>query len=92
MSASKDQPLSDPPRWCVLYRVTYIDGRVIECATRSWAETAEVARENFRRQPLAGGAIAFDVAAALPWTAENDEKSTAELFAALRDTVQGHPS
>lgn len=73
--------------WCLLYRVTFSDGHVAECSGRSWAATAELAADNLRRQPLAGGAIAFEVVAILPWEAAHAEASTAELFAALRSAA-----
>lgn len=72
------------PCWCLLYRVTHSDGRVVECGGRSWAETADAAANQLRDYPLAAGVTGYEVVAVLPWASEHYTSTTAELFAVLK--------
>lgn len=73
------------PRWCLLYRITYEDGHIAECSSRSWSETADEAARHLRATPLGPhGSVRINVVAVLPWISEHDTVTTAELFAALK--------
>jgi hypothetical protein len=66
----------------LLFRVTYSDGSVVECGSRSWAETAEKAASELR-VILAAGAVSQELVAVLPWTDEHYTLTIAEVFATL---------
>lgn len=82
---------SAAPCWCVLFRVSYDDGSLVDCSARTWAKDAEEAAADLRGVPLGpGGSVSLEVVAVVPWDAKHHERrTTEELFADLESDVDG---
>lgn len=66
------------PKWSVLYRIAFRGdhGNIVDCGSRSWAQTADEAAANVRKF-----ADVVEIVAVRPWTDDDYKKTIAEAFA-----------